>query len=298
MVGFYMPNSTRALRPNFKQTSPRLVGLLRSGQAVDTSGFKASAVTFILLLLGNTHELFFMLPTMKVTSLSAILALSLSAHALSNGFVGCYSSSGSLVNKGSSQFQSTGLCTSTCGRNGARYAATTNSVDCYCGSSLPPSAKLVSQSECNVNCPGFPEDHCGGNGFWSVHQTYITGDAVDGGDNNNNNNNNNNTDDGDGDSDSGDNSGSGPDDGPGSGLGDGPDNGPGKGPGGGPETTMASSFTVYPTPSAVITVTAVTGTSSPSATLPSKESSSVSVATVSPTTATSGASRRFRFLFF
>ncbi|PYH69381.1 WSC domain-containing protein [Aspergillus vadensis CBS 113365] len=232
---------------------------------------------------------------MKVTSLSAILALSLSAHALSNGFVGCYSSSGSLVNKGSSQFQSTGLCTSTCGRNGARYAATTNSVDCYCGSSLPPSANLVSQSECNVNCPGFPEDHCGGNGFWSVHQTYITGDDVDGGDNNNN------TDDGDGDSNSGDNSGNGPNDGPGSGFGDGPDGGPGKGPGGGPETTTASSFTVYPTPSAVITVTsvpAVTGTSSPSATLPGKESSSVSVATVSPTTATSGASRRFRFLFF
>lgn len=112
------------------------------------------------LLLGNTHESFSMLPTMKVTILSAILALSLSAHALSNGFVGCYSSSGSLVNKGSSEFQSTGLCTSTCGRNGARYAATTNSVDCYCGSSLPPSAKLVSQSECNINCPGFPEDHC------------------------------------------------------------------------------------------------------------------------------------------
>ncbi|PWY84447.1 WSC-domain-containing protein [Aspergillus eucalypticola CBS 122712] len=234
-----------------------------------------------------------MLPNMKVTSLSAILALSLSAHALSNGFVGCYSSSGSLVNKGSSQFQSTGLCTSTCGRNGARYAATTNSVDCYCGSSLPPSANLVSQSECNVNCPGFPEDHCGGNGFWSVHQTYITGDDVDGGDNNNNNNNNNNTDGGDGDSDSSDNSGNGSNDGPGSGFGD--------GPGGGPETTTASSFTVYPSPSAVITVTsvpAVTGTSSPSATLPSKESSSVSVATVSPTTATSGASRRFRFLFF
>ncbi|BCS05632.1 hypothetical protein RIB2604_00200140 [Aspergillus luchuensis] len=231
---------------------------------------------------------------MKVTILSAILALSLSAHALSNDFVGCYSSSGSLVNKGSSEFQSTGLCTSTCGRNGARYAATTNSVDCYCGSSLPPSAKLVSQSECNINCPGFPEDHCGGNGFWSVHQTYITGDDVDGDDNNN-------TDDGDGNSDSGDNSGNGPNDGPGSGFGDGPDDGPGKGPGGGPETTTASSITIYPTPSAVITVTsaaAMTGTSSPSATIPSKESSSVSVATVSPTTATSGASRRFRFLFF
>ncbi|GKZ29776.1 hypothetical protein AbraIFM66950_006406 [Aspergillus brasiliensis] len=223
---------------------------------------------------------------MKVTGLSAILALCLSVHASSGDFVGCYSSSGSLVNKGSSQFQSAGLCESVCGRNGASYAAMTNGNYCYCGSSLPPSANLVSNSECNLDCPGYPSDQCGGNGFWSIHTTYIGSDDFDDGDNNN-------TDDGNGDSQSGNNSGDGP--------GGGPDGGPGKGPGGGTETTTASSFTVYPTPSAVITVTSVpaaTGSSSPSATTPSKESSSVSVATVSPTTATSGASRRFRFLFF
>lgn len=254
---------------------------------------------------------------MKVTGFSAVLALSLTAQALASEFVGCYSSSGSLVNKGSSQFQSTGLCSSICGRNGASYAATSNSMDCYCGSSLPPSANLVSKSECDVPCPGFPSDFCksrhpthitlrylisltqsllgahigGGDGFWSVHKTYIGGDDDDG----------DSSDDGNGDSPSGDNSGDGPDDGPGSGPGNGPDGGPGQGPGGGPETTTASSITIYPTSSAVITVTsdsAVTGTSSPSATVPSKESSSVSVATASPTTATSGASRRFRFLFF
>ncbi|GJP88431.1 WSC-domain-containing protein [Aspergillus niger] len=212
---------------------------------------------------------------MKVTGFSAVLALSLTAQALASEFVGCYSSSGSLVNKGSSQFQSTGLCSSICGRNGASYAATSNSMDCYCGSSLPPSANLVSKSECDVPCPGFPSDFCGGDGFWSVHKTYIGGDDDDG----------DSSDDGNGDSPSGDNSG----------------DGPGQGPGGGPETTTASSITIYPTSSAVITVTsdsAVTGTSSPSATVASKESSSVSVATASPTTATSGASRRFRFLFF
>ncbi|GKZ73688.1 hypothetical protein AnigIFM50267_010621 [Aspergillus niger] len=228
---------------------------------------------------------------MKVTGFSAVLALSLTAQALASEFVGCYSSSGSLVNKGSSQFQSTGLCSSICGRNGASYAATSNSMDCYCGSLLPPSANLVSKSECDVPCPGFPSDFCGGDGFWSVHKTYIGGDDDDG----------DSSDDGNGDSPSGDNSGDGPDDGPGSGPGNGPDGGPGQGPGGGPETTTASSITIYPTSSAVITVTsdsAVTGTSSPSATVPSKESSSVSVATASPTTATSGASRRFRFLFF
>ncbi|GKZ25167.1 hypothetical protein AbraIFM66951_001138 [Aspergillus brasiliensis] len=224
---------------------------------------------------------------MKVTGLSAILALCVSVQASSGDFVGCYSSSGSFVNKGSSQFQSAGLCESVCGRNGASYAAMTNGNYCYCGSSLPPNANLVSNSECNLDCPGYPSDQCGGNGFWSIHTTYIGSDDFDDGDNNNN------TDDGNGDSQSGDNSGDGP--------GGGPDGGPGKGPGGSTETTTASSFTVYPTPSAVITVTSVpaaTGSSSPSATTPSKESSSVSVATVSPTTATSGASRRFRFLFF
>ncbi|GAA92688.1 hypothetical protein AKAW_10802 [Aspergillus luchuensis IFO 4308] len=221
---------------------------------------------------------------MKVTILSAILALSLSAHALSNDFVGCYSSSGSLVNKGSSEFQSTGLCTT---------LTATVALRCLRARSSSPSQSAISIAQ-DFQRTIIAAHVGGGNGFWSVHQTYITGDDVDGDDNNN-------TDDGDGNSDSGDNSGNGPNDGPGSGFGDGPDDGPGKGPGGGPETTTASSITIYPTPSAVITVTsaaAMTGTSSPSATIPSKESSSVSVATVSPTTATSGASRRFRFLFF
>ncbi|PWY75989.1 WSC-domain-containing protein [Aspergillus sclerotioniger CBS 115572] len=210
-------------------------------------------------------------------SLGALLALSLSATAQMDTYMGCHSSPGNLTDQGSNQYQSVGLCGQVCAKVGAPFAGLQDS-HCWCGVSPPVPSTFVSGKECNTQCPGYPADTCGGTGVWSVYQLGITADPDDGGN-------------GDGPPNG---NGGGPNNGDGDGDGDGPGYGSGNGPpgnGGGPETTTASSFTVYPTPAVAST------TASQSASWAST-SAIVSTARASPTTATSGASRRFRFLFF
>lgn len=38
-----------------------------------------------------------------------------------------------------------------------------------CGDSTPPSSDKVSNSKCDTDCQGFPDDKCGGDGFYSVY---------------------------------------------------------------------------------------------------------------------------------
>ena len=53
-------------------------------------------------------------------------------------------------------FQSDGLCTETC----ANYAfAVLKGEGCWCSNVAP--SNLVSNSECNSSCPGYPADLCG-----------------------------------------------------------------------------------------------------------------------------------------
>ncbi|OOF94019.1 hypothetical protein ASPCADRAFT_209257 [Aspergillus carbonarius ITEM 5010] len=203
-------------------------------------------------------------------SLGALLALSLSATAQMDTYLGCYSSPGNLTDQGASPYQSHGLCFQVCTKIGAPFAALQN-VDCWCGGSPPASSTFLSHTECRTQCPGYPDDTCGGTEAWSVYQLGIVADPEAGGNGNGPPNGN----------------GGGPNNGDGDGDGD----GAGYGPGGGPATTTASSFTVYPTP----TVTSASASLSTSGT---SASAMVSTARASPTTATSGASRRFRLLFF
>lgn len=85
--------------------------------------------------------------------------------------VGCYSSSDGLSNQTSYTFQSSGWCFDRCtGYNAAVFALTAGS-DCLCGDELPPSSAKVASGQCGTACDGWPQDMCGGNGFFSVYTT-------------------------------------------------------------------------------------------------------------------------------
>ncbi|KAJ5679671.1 hypothetical protein N7462_007915 [Penicillium macrosclerotiorum] len=85
--------------------------------------------------------------------------------------VGCYSSKEGLTNQTSYTFQSSGWCLDRCvGYNAAVFALTGGS-DCLCGEELPPSSDKVSSGKCSTACDGWPQDMCGGDGFYSIYTT-------------------------------------------------------------------------------------------------------------------------------
>ncbi|KAJ5391346.1 hypothetical protein N7509_006836 [Penicillium cosmopolitanum] len=91
-------------------------------------------------------------------------------HKRSSGtFVGCFSSAGSLGGSTTYTYQSTGWCSDHCTSKSASYFATTNGKDCLCGSSAPDSSDKVDTSKCDTQCAGYPENKCGGDGFYSVY---------------------------------------------------------------------------------------------------------------------------------
>ncbi|KAJ5570515.1 uncharacterized protein N7459_009945 [Penicillium hispanicum] len=91
--------------------------------------------------------------------------------------VGCYNSADGLTNQTSYTFQSSGWCFQRCkGTNAATFALTGGS-DCLCGSELPPSSAKVSSDKCDRKCDGWPDDKCGGVGFYSVYTTGLDPDV-------------------------------------------------------------------------------------------------------------------------
>lgn len=82
-------------------------------------------------------------------------------------FVGCYSSSDGLGSATSYEFQSSGWCTNKCSDSAA--FGLTGGSDCLCGNLIPPSSDKVDTSKCDTNCDGWPEDKCGGKGYYSVY---------------------------------------------------------------------------------------------------------------------------------
>ncbi|KAJ5125407.1 hypothetical protein N7448_004728 [Penicillium atrosanguineum] len=93
--------------------------------------------------------------------------------------VGCYSSSEGMGNQTSYTFQSSGWCYDRCSGspyNAAAFALTAGS-DCLCGDELPLASDKVSSGKCNKACDGWPEDMCGGSGFFSVYTTGLVSDV-------------------------------------------------------------------------------------------------------------------------
>jgi len=53
-------------------------------------------------------------------------------------------------------------CLSLCKKAGYIYAGLEYGIECFCGNSLPPTAKRVQDSQCNMPCSGKPDSTCGG----------------------------------------------------------------------------------------------------------------------------------------
>jgi cell wall integrity and stress response component len=99
--------------------------------------------------------------------ISFIALLILLVHVSADGqLIGCYSSlpSGFFL-KETYTWQSSQYCANLC--SGYNYFALTNGNQCYCGSSYP-SDSGASDSSCSVACVGFPQESCGGNGFYDI----------------------------------------------------------------------------------------------------------------------------------
>lgn len=87
--------------------------------------------------------------------------------------VGCYASLALTVSlQSSDNFQLSLACTTTCQKGGYAIAAMLGKT-CVC-SNEAPSGSAASSSKCSTTCPGWPDENCGGSGFYSV---YSNGDV-------------------------------------------------------------------------------------------------------------------------
>lgn len=75
-------------------------------------------------------------------------------------YVGCFKSSGSLVDMGQYTFQAMGWCQPLCVRQAKSILAFTGGTNCLCGDSLPSSGDKIDDSNCQTGCLGYPKDKC------------------------------------------------------------------------------------------------------------------------------------------
>ncbi|OAQ66068.1 carbohydrate-binding WSC [Pochonia chlamydosporia 170] len=70
------------------------------------------------------------------------------------------------MNRNVSMFQTNGLCHDFCTPQGYAYAIT-QSNNCWCSNYTPAKSAQVSTSKCSLNCPGYPDEKCGGQGLFA-----------------------------------------------------------------------------------------------------------------------------------
>lgn len=87
---------------------------------------------------------------------------------------GCFSSWGNLIFNSTPSFNSKSACAvDICYAGGFQVAATTGGNQCYCGNEYPPKDSVVDDSKCDVPCPGYGLQACGGIEFYTVYNTGI-----------------------------------------------------------------------------------------------------------------------------
>jgi cell wall integrity and stress response component len=87
---------------------------------------------------------------------------------------GCFSSWGNLIFNSTPKFNSKSACAvELCYAGGFQVAATTGGNQCFCGNEYPPKDTLVDDSKCDVPCPGYGLQACGGIDFYTVYNTGI-----------------------------------------------------------------------------------------------------------------------------
>ncbi|KAK8127567.1 hypothetical protein PG984_008675 [Apiospora sp. TS-2023a] len=104
-------------------------------------------------------------PTGSLLTLVTLLALVNVAIGASTPMTYCAS-----INTGSgggtnSIYQSDGLCRDQCNDQGTAFAIV-QGPNCWCSDVEPARSVQVSTAKCNTQCPGYPDDTCGGNGLW------------------------------------------------------------------------------------------------------------------------------------
>ncbi|KAK0610003.1 hypothetical protein B0T17DRAFT_500739 [Bombardia bombarda] len=92
---------------------------------------------------------------------------------------GCYNGTGELTRNHTEKtdiFNSQGSCADLLckGVIQAPVAALGNGNECYCGKKYPPKGAKVADSLCNIPCPGFPEEACGGIGYYTLYNTGLS----------------------------------------------------------------------------------------------------------------------------
>lgn len=109
---------------------------------------------FTLYLHSLQPFLTILLPKMKSFFLSLALASASAAQS-------CYKSAGpNALVLPTSPYLSQSYCQSLCANHGFSVAATNNGQECACSYQLPAKEEQVDDRECNVKCPGYPQQNC------------------------------------------------------------------------------------------------------------------------------------------
>ncbi|KKY33527.1 putative wsc domain containing protein [Diaporthe ampelina] len=115
------------------------------------------------------------LPAYAATTTSANLEEPSAAPTLGAQVVqGCFSSWGNLIFNSTPDFNTKSACAyDLCYAGGFKVAATSGGNQCYCGNEYPPKSTIVDDSNCDVPCPGYGVQACGGIDYYTVYNTGI-----------------------------------------------------------------------------------------------------------------------------
>ncbi|KAI1806124.1 hypothetical protein F4811DRAFT_551082 [Daldinia bambusicola] len=106
-----------------------------------------------------------MSPATRSVALVGLMALFTNlGHAQSIPIVYCASLNTASTAANSSHFQSDGLCHDFCADTSA--FAVVKYDQCWCSDYVPDESSQVDTEKCDMKCPGYPKDLCGGDGLW------------------------------------------------------------------------------------------------------------------------------------
>ncbi|KAJ5210817.1 Carbohydrate-binding WSC subgroup [Penicillium cf. griseofulvum] len=108
---------------------------------------------------------------MHTNYIFSALALALPVFsASSTARMGCYSDFESFKSQGPYTYQSPGYCQTECARKEFKVAALGRGNICYCGDAIPSESAKVADDMCDMTCPGWPKETCGGKETFNIFQ--------------------------------------------------------------------------------------------------------------------------------
>ncbi|KAJ5816349.1 hypothetical protein N7447_008582 [Penicillium robsamsonii] len=108
---------------------------------------------------------------MHTNYIFSALALALPVYSLSStAGMGCFSEVESFKNQGPYTYQSLGYCEAQCTGKDFKVAALSRGNMCYCGNKVPSDSVKIADDKCDVRCPGYAAQNCGGMETFTVIQ--------------------------------------------------------------------------------------------------------------------------------